>query len=155
MPRRDLYHDTVRNALIKDGRTIADDPLVLGERDLTVFADLGAEKTILAQRNTEKIAVEIKVFGTASDITELQKAIGQYGLYRYLLTCEEPDRKIYLAIPKRAYTSLTSKAQVKGWLQHEQIDLIVFDPNTEALQWIDSWLRALHKYICPEAANEG
>jgi len=27
MPALDLYHDTVKNALIKDGWTITDDPL--------------------------------------------------------------------------------------------------------------------------------
>lgn len=32
MPRRDLYHDTVRNALIKDGWTITHDPLILGDQ---------------------------------------------------------------------------------------------------------------------------
>ena len=37
MPRRDLYHDTVRNALIKDGWTIAHDPYVLGDAELYVF----------------------------------------------------------------------------------------------------------------------
>ena len=29
MPQRDIYHDTVKNALIKDGWTIMHDPLVL------------------------------------------------------------------------------------------------------------------------------
>ncbi|MGD1902863.1 MAG: element excision factor XisH family protein [Geitlerinemataceae cyanobacterium] len=138
MPRRDLYHDTVKHTLIKDGWTITDDPLVLADRGLTVFADLGAEKLIVAQRRTEKIAVEIKVFGTASDITELQKAIGQYGLYRYLLETNEPDRKIYLAVPERAYRNLFQRPPVRGWLQREHINLLVFNPETETLQWIDS-----------------
>ncbi|MFN9868505.1 MAG: element excision factor XisH family protein, partial [Pseudanabaena sp.] len=29
MPAKDIYHDNVCNALIKDGWTITDDPLVL------------------------------------------------------------------------------------------------------------------------------
>lgn len=138
MPRRDRYHDTVKNALTQDGWTITDDPLVLSDRGLTVFADLGAEKLIIAQRHTEKIAIEIKVFGTASDITELQKAIGQYGLYRYLLENDEPDRKIYLAIPEQTYTMLFARPTVKGWIQNERVNLLVFQPDTQILQWIDS-----------------
>lgn len=31
MPRRDLYHETVKNALIKDGWQITHDPLILGD----------------------------------------------------------------------------------------------------------------------------
>jgi hypothetical protein len=29
MPAKDIYHETVKNALIKDGWTITDDPLKL------------------------------------------------------------------------------------------------------------------------------
>jgi hypothetical protein len=42
MPARDIYHNQVKNALIKDGWTITHDPLKLeiGSKDL--FVDLGA-----------------------------------------------------------------------------------------------------------------
>ena len=38
MPAKDIYHETVKNALIKDGWTITDDPLKLtiGSRSLYV-----------------------------------------------------------------------------------------------------------------------
>lgn len=57
MPAKDLYHDTVKNALIKDAWNITDDPYVLaiGKRDL--FVDLGAEKLIYAEKGNQKIAV--------------------------------------------------------------------------------------------------
>lgn len=44
MPAKDIYHDHVRNALIKDGWTITHDPLVLkwGLKDL--YINLGAEQ---------------------------------------------------------------------------------------------------------------
>ena len=40
MPAKDIYHNTVKNALINDGWTITDDPLILsiGKKDL--FVDL-------------------------------------------------------------------------------------------------------------------
>ena len=55
MPAKDIYHDAVRNALIKEGWTITDDPLILsiGKRDL--FVDLGAEKLITAEKDHQKI----------------------------------------------------------------------------------------------------
>jgi XisH protein len=53
---------TVKTALIKDGWTITDDPLTLaiGERDL--YVDLGAEKLLIADRGSQKIAVEVNSF---------------------------------------------------------------------------------------------
>ncbi|NEN94936.1 MAG: xisH family protein [Moorea sp. SIO3I7] len=42
MPAKDIYHDTVKNALIKDGWTITNDPLSLkiGKKD--IYIDLAA-----------------------------------------------------------------------------------------------------------------
>ncbi len=34
MPAKDIYHNQVKNALIKDGWTITDDPLILSIRHL-------------------------------------------------------------------------------------------------------------------------
>jgi len=78
MPAKDIYHDTVRNALLKDGWTITDDPLrlVYGRQD--VFVDLGAEKLIAAEKGSRKIAVEIKSFSGRSEVADLEKALGQY-----------------------------------------------------------------------------
>jgi hypothetical protein len=136
MSRRDLYHDAVRHALMKDGWTITHDPLPLGDQELLVFADLGAEKLLAAQRGLQKIAVEVKVLGGVSTITELQKAIGQYGLYRYLLERDEPERSLYLAVPQEIYSEYFSKDVIQGWLTREQIQLLIFDPELEVLQWL-------------------
>ncbi|NER01009.1 MAG: fatty-acid synthase, partial [Cyanothece sp. SIO2G6] len=74
MPRRDLYHDVVRNALVKEGWTVTHDPLILGDIELRVYPDLGAEKNV-AERGQRTLAIEIKVFGTIGQLSELQKAI--------------------------------------------------------------------------------
>ena len=60
---RDLFHHAVKTALEKDGWTITDDPfkLVLGA-DAEFFIDLAAERLIVATKENEKIAVEIKSF---------------------------------------------------------------------------------------------
>lgn len=72
MSAYDRFHLVVRNALVKDGWTITHDPLRLeiGERSLQV--DLGAERLLAAERGTERIAVEIKSFTSASDIADLR-----------------------------------------------------------------------------------
>ncbi len=43
---KDLFHDVVKNALIKDGWKITDDPLSLKVGDSELYIDLGAERLI-------------------------------------------------------------------------------------------------------------
>ena len=92
MPAKDIYHETVKNALIKDGWTITHDPLVLRWGTTDVYVDLGAEQLLAAEKRGQKIAVEIKSFVGRSDVDDLEKALGQYLLYHDILTQREPDR---------------------------------------------------------------
>lgn len=62
MPKKDIYHDTVKTALLKDGWTITHDPLKLEIGKKELFIDLGAEHLIGAAMAEQKIAVEIKSF---------------------------------------------------------------------------------------------
>jgi len=50
MPAKDIYHNTVRTALEKDGWTITNDPLTLEIGDRSLFVDLGAEKILAAEK---------------------------------------------------------------------------------------------------------
>ena len=54
----------MRNALEKEGWTITDDPFVLYSKahNMDYEIDLAAERLLCAERNSEKIAVEIKSF---------------------------------------------------------------------------------------------
>jgi hypothetical protein len=70
MSRKDRFHQAVRNALEKEGWIITHDPLPLKVGTLRLQADLGAEKLIAAQKDNQKIAVEIKSFLRASKITD-------------------------------------------------------------------------------------
>ena len=63
MPQYDVYHEPVKRALTKDGWTITDDPYVITYKGLRLYAELGAEKPIAAQKLEQKIVVEVKVFG--------------------------------------------------------------------------------------------
>ena len=89
------------------------------------------------ERQTEKIAVEVKVFGGASPITGLQKAVGQYLLYQSLLKKQEPDRQIFLAISTDAYSSFSSESEIIDYITELFIRIIVFNVSTEeSEQWI-------------------
>lgn len=95
---------------MKEGWRITHDPLLLsyGSRDL--YVDLGAERAVIAaERDEEKIAVEIKSFLSASPVRDLETAVGQYGVYQSVLAEKEPERMLYLAVPRRVYESILSE----------------------------------------------
>jgi hypothetical protein len=48
MPAKDVIHDAVKNALVKDGWTITDDPLRLKYKAVNLSVDLGAGSTALS-----------------------------------------------------------------------------------------------------------
>jgi len=137
MPARDLYHDSVKNALTKEGWRITHDPLILGDLELRVYPDLGAEKNV-AERGMRTLAIEIKVFGAVGQISELQKAIGQYVLYRSVLRRQDLTRLPYLAVSAEIHSTLFQKQMILNLIQDENIRLLVFNPLTEEIeQWID------------------
>jgi len=98
MPAHDLYHNAVRNALIKDGWTITDDPFRLSYGGEDVYVDLGAEKVFAAEKNGRKIVVEIKSFLGHSEVKDLHDALGQYVMYRDIMLANVMARTLYLAV---------------------------------------------------------
>ena len=68
MPARDIYHDTVKQALIKDGWMVTHDPLRLRWGSRRMYADLGAERFLGVEKGDVRIAVEIKSFIGPSDL---------------------------------------------------------------------------------------
>ncbi|MGI4788708.1 MAG: element excision factor XisH family protein [Janthinobacterium lividum] len=135
---RDKYHDAVRNALIKDGWTITHDPLRLiwGKRDM--YVDLGAKCLLAAEKDSRQIAVEIKSFAGNSEMADLEKALGQFTLYRTVIDEIEPERTLYLAVPQRVIESLFQDDIGKLILREKLVQVIGFDPAEETLvQWIN------------------
>jgi hypothetical protein len=138
MPKLDIIHNSVKNALIKDGWLITDDPYIIQYRRTTLYADLGAERPIAAERNGQKLIVEVKSFIGASKIQDLKEALGQYDIYRYLLEETAPDRKLYIAISKVAYNTFFTQDVTQLILNRHKLPIIVVDLETEEImQWIN------------------
>lgn len=137
MPARDLYHDSVKKALVKDGWRITHDPLRLtwGKKDM--YVDLGAERLMAAQKDNELIAVEVKSFIGASSMADLEGAIGQYILYFDVLQEREPNRTLYVAVRQKAYEEVFEDPLGQLLLAKKRLKLVVFDDHTDTiLQWI-------------------
>ncbi len=135
---KDFYHDTVRRALEKDGWRITHDPFVLKYKDLTVFADLGAEMIFIQNQNESKIIVEIKVFGGKSKTTEFEKAKGQYDVYLFAMRKNQIDRILFLAVSTEVYKSIFLRPSIQEIVSEEKMNLLIFDAEKEeVVQWIN------------------
>jgi hypothetical protein len=133
MPAKDIYHDTVKNALIKDGWKITNDPLFIQSGGVDMYVDLGAEQIIAAEKKEGKIAVEIKSFIQNSFISEFHLAIGQYINYRLALKNEEPERTLYLAVSSDIDQDSFVIPFIQAALKTNQIKYIVYDIEREVI----------------------
>jgi XisH protein len=137
MPAKDIYHDTVKNALINDGWTITHDPLKLQLGKRKFFVDLGAEKLIGAVKDSEEIAVEIKSFVSSSEMNDLENALGQYVLYENVMSVVEPNRILFLAVADNVFESVFEDTIGQLLLVNEGLKVCVFNPETEEIvKWI-------------------
>ena len=137
MPADDRIYGAVKDALVKDGWTITDDPFTLKYQDADLYADLAAERPLAAQRGTQRIVVEIKSFLGPSPQRELQLALGQYEVYRTILEVTDPDRELFLAVSEIAYRMFFTRPSFQLVVQRNRVKLIVVRLDTEeVVQWI-------------------
>lgn len=138
MPAKDIYHQAVKNALIKDGWTITADPYRIQYEDAELYADLAAEKPIAAERNGRKIIVEIKSFISPSPMRDFENALGQYILYRNLLKLNNQDYEIYLAVRDTIFETFFQRKSIQAVVKLNEIALLVFNnEREEIIQWIN------------------
>ena len=130
---KDLFHEAAKQALINDGWIITHDPYELPLFGKTLKIDLGAERLIAAQRETELIAVEVKSFLGLSIIYEFHLALGQYLHYVLAMRKKEPERKIYLPLPKPTYHLFFERDDVQEALAAHKVNWIVFDDVTQTI----------------------
>lgn len=147
MPEKDTSHDSVKQALIKEGWEITEDPYVISYGERFLFVDLGATgknaaeplagQLIGACLEDRTIAVEIKEFRGRSAMRDLEQTIGQYVLYRLLLGRVDPEREIYLAIADFVYDEIFSEPVGELVLHELPLRLIVIDiEKKEVKAWI-------------------
>jgi hypothetical protein len=135
---RDLFHHQVKNALIKDGWTITDDPLYLKVGDVNMEVDLAAEKVFAAQREGVKIAIEVKSFLSKSKLYDYYEAEGQYNLYRLGLRRQFTEHKLYLAVEEEVYDTFFQKSLIQESVQANNMSILVFNHQTETIvTWVN------------------
>ena len=144
MPQRDAIHEMVKQALLKEGWEITDDPYIISYGERFLFVDIGAIEAdegqiIGVQRENKRIAVEVKNFQSKSVIADLEQAIGQYILYQLLLNKVDPTREIYLAITDVVYDEIFSEPIGEVVINDLPLQLLIVESESaEVQQWIPS-----------------
>jgi XisH protein len=137
MPQKDVIHNAVRNALIKDGWTIVADPYTITYLRSQLYADLCAERD--EQEGAKRvIVVEVKSFRGSSALHDFHAALGQYVAYRDLLAEIGQPFQVYLAMSQEAYRSVFGRDAVQVIARREHLLLLVVDTTEEVVaKWID------------------
>jgi CRISPR/Cas system-associated exonuclease Cas4 (RecB family) len=138
MAAKDLIHAAVKNGLIKDGWTVTHDLYPIVYKGETAYADLAAERPIAAERDGQKIVVEVKSFTGRSALRDFEVALGQYRLYWALLSETAPHYKLYLAISDITYQTDFQRQMIQFVVQRDHIPLIVVALDKEEIvAWIN------------------
>lgn len=135
MAQLDKIHEVVKNALIKDGWTITAENFQMRFKELKLYGDMEAHK-IFAEKGTRKIVVEVKSFIGISVMSEFQKALGQYRIYKSVLSQLKPEAKVYLAISESAYNKFFTGEGIQFIIEQERLSFFVVDLKSEVItQW--------------------
>lgn len=138
MAAKDLFHNIVRTVLDKDGWIITDEHLFIQVEDIDFYIDLAAERILAAEKTGQKIAVEVKSFLGASDVTEFHLTLGQFLNYRSALRLTEPDRTLYLAVPEDVYDEFFRRRFIQRSIEEHKLKLLIFNPESEEIvRWRD------------------
>ncbi|MFK7950437.1 MAG: element excision factor XisH family protein [Saprospiraceae bacterium] len=137
MAQRDKIHEAVVVALEKAGWFVTDDPLIVQSAGTTFKMDLGAEKFVLATKDTEQIAIEIKSLTKISLIYDFYEIFGQYIFYRDALNDENINRTLHLAISNISWKRIQKKPFLLKRIAQYDINILVIDKNAQIiLEWI-------------------
>ena len=137
MSAQDKFLDAVLNALVKDGWTITATEVRLPFDSNNSYVDFLAEQTVTAEREGREIAVEVKTFAGKSVMSELEKALGQFLIYRTGLSFAKMEHELYLAAPvemqdffkRPAATQLRKGIGIKILIYHPQ--------REEIIEWLE------------------
>jgi hypothetical protein len=138
MPRKDRIHEAVKNALVKEGWTVTDDPFRIVYEDADLYADLRIVKTEADTTVQRALIIEIKSFAGASPLHSLETALGQYELYRIYLQSVAPEDRLYLAISLTTYEEQFTRPAFAIIIQEKSLPLLVVDiEHEEVARWIN------------------
>lgn len=136
---KDKLHKLVKEVLINDGWLITHDPYQLKVLGMDYEIDIGAEQIFAAEKDSKKIAVEVKSFIAGSISYDFHTILGQCLNYIIGLEAKEPTRILYLAVPLEVYNAFFQREGVQIALKRVHLNLIIFEPEQKTIsEWIEN-----------------
>ena len=84
----------------------------------------------------DPLVIEIKAFTQRSPVSELEKALGQYQLYRSYLRRLAPDEEIYLAVDIVAYLREFKRLGFQAIVEDYNVAILIVDTKKgEIVEW--------------------
>lgn len=113
------------------------DPLTLKSKGTKVFIDLEATRFLLATKEEDKIAVEIKSFRNLYVLDDLYSTLGKYLFYRFLLKSLNMDNRLYLGITNVTYNRLLKSPLIMDVIEEHKLKIVIINSREEKiLKWI-------------------
>lgn len=100
------------------------------------MTDIGAEKVIVAEKENERIAVEVKSFVHISILHDFLLAVGQFYVYRKILDKNDPERTLFVALPEFVFERIIKFDWAKEVVSGLDMKFILYDTN---LKIITAW----------------
>jgi hypothetical protein len=73
-----------------------------------------------------------------SPVRDLQEAVGQFVVYRALLSQVEPERVLFLGVSTRVFDSVLSEPLGQLVVAEVRLRILVFDPHQQkVIRWIN------------------
>jgi hypothetical protein len=73
-----------------------------------------------------------------SDISEFEKAVGQFIVYRFAMRKREPERQLFLVVELGIYENFFVNPEVLELIETEDLKVMVFDKLKEVIvRWIN------------------
>ena len=137
MPKKDIFHQSVINALQKDGWRITYDPLFVPTKGgINFFIDLGLEQMIGAEKDGNQIAVEIKSFDEASPYYSFYEILGQFLMYKMALEEQVELWDLFIAISNLGFKKLDDAPIFKKAIKKFRLKFIIFEPLDQTIiEW--------------------
>jgi XisH protein len=137
MPRKDIFHEVVKSALLFDGWAITDDPLFVPTKGrFNFFIDIGAERIINAQKDEQKVAIEVKSFNDNSPLYSFYEILGQFLVYELALEESDNNWSLFIAISEIGYSKLYESPIFQRAMEKYNLKFIIIDAsNKKIVEW--------------------
>jgi hypothetical protein len=93
---------------------------------------------VAAEKDNQKIAVEIKSFREESFANEFHSILGQYLNYRSALKRIDEERILFLAVPKSVYNLEFTIEGIINSVEDYNVRILVYDFETKIIiKWLN------------------